>query len=349
MTGGSTSKRADRPIASLVFPKQGTPWLSVQPLPTEKAALESSIAGRFVKALSTVGEAYELLDTTDGEPADSLLCGPGAKRVVLQTTEAVDEVRIMASERRRDYGRALWHHAPALAQMFSGVQVAFIDVGQVRDFLRPDTKAGRVVVEAWAAALRQLQPVIDLLPLNEEGQERGKMTFLPSPAGGGNITVRLLRFAPVEDNRRPKWLWLGSHVSREGDATGRITRYGPIRDPFWLLAYSLDTDFEPNEELELRAQLATEPHRFERVYIFFPHGEASGELRQLFPAPDDGLTRIEQPKGRVLARLLAEDAMPRRYDPRWQEVMSAGKGWLSTSTSGEGPDYAFIPGKTSGE
>jgi hypothetical protein len=320
-------KKPARPLASLVFPKSGPPWLKLHSLPTDKDKLELEIANRFVSALkNAAGENYRC-EGHASEPGDVLLRADNGDSICLQIGEAVDAHRIKTTQRRNEYASQVWKGNVELRSSYRGVQVALIDGGEARDLPRISSKDGQRVLGGLARNLRELIPIVGSLPSNDEGQFRGKATRLDVLSVPMVLHVRLLRYGPPVEKNPAKCLWTGAHPIREGDALERFTevvtnkasQYGNIDSRFWLMVYSLDSYCEPHTENSLSNTLKQIEHPFERVYLFSPQG-LTGEVRELFPNRSESVRRPTGDMKKVLIRLLPEDAMPRWDDPRWKSV-----------------------------
>ncbi len=134
----------------------------------------------------------------------------------------------------------------------------------------------------------------------------------------------MVRYAPRTDNAPPKWIWAGSHrVDTDDSITSfkdllqrKISHYGSLTKPFWLLLYSLDCECGAYEQACLADFLSSNRHPFDRVLIFLP-STIGGEVKQIFPRPEQLPPVEEIERKKLLARFLPEDAIPKLDDPRW--------------------------------
>jgi hypothetical protein len=319
----------DRPITSLVFPKSGAPWLKLDRLATDQKELELKIAHRFVSALSEVAEENYLCKGPAPEPGDVLLQEGGGSEIYLQMGQVVDHHRSITTSLRERYASLIWTPNPDLCRLYRGVQVALIDCGAARDLPSPSSRDSIAVLDELSSLLYSLVRVVDSLPTNEEGQLRGKETYVDISSVPMRLHVRLLRYAPPVKEHPVKWLWTGTHQIRDGDYLERFTQvledksmcYGSIDSPFWLLVYSIDLYCARKEQIPLVNLLMESDHPFERVYLFFPR-TTGGELTELFPSPPEQPQPQSTESKKLLARFLPQDAIPRFDDPRWRTLPS---------------------------
>jgi hypothetical protein len=307
-----------------VFPAGGVPRLKLDPLPIDKDALEREIVERFLVAYERIeGEANKYVGKAP-EPGDAVIAGESGEEIYIQLGEVVDRNRIQTTERRSDYGRTLWQTYPELQDAYAGVQIAIVDVGDAFDLQTVDSPEGQIALSELAREIKSLLPIVQSLPDNAPGELKGKETWIRIAATTHPLTIRLLRYAKAESGSPVKWLWTGSHMIREpGLDLGftevlrkKMSRYGRISVPFWLVLYSIDCDCDETEQAALLDQLGEKPHPFDKIFLFFP---ATGERIKLLHQKSTGEVPSEpQPRQRILARLLPEDAIPKWDDPRWR-------------------------------
>ena len=256
------------------------------------------------------------------EPGDALLIDGNGENVHLQLGEVVDIRRIRTNLARKGYGTALWKDRE-LQEIYSGVQVAITDDGEAIDLPKLSSPAGGEISAEITEAFRSLKEVAESLPMNLVREGKGKKTGVTITAFTMTLWIRLLRYGKP-DGTPPKWLWTGS-VRVRGDESllsfkdaiaYKSVHYARIKDPFWLLLYSLDLGCDDYEQAVLAGGLAQTDHPFDRVAVFLPRAKG-GDLRELFPSPGDlpDLSQVQQKK--MLFRFLPEDAIPKWDDPRW--------------------------------
>ncbi len=319
--------KPNRPLSSIVFPESGAPYIVLNSLPIEQKSLEVEIAKRFVTVLSDLsGEKYTCAGIAS-EPGDVLLRSEKEKNeVFLQIGEAVDRHRQITVSKRNKYADHLWGANEDLSKMYSGVQVAIIDVGEPRDFPSFSSKSGgKILHELYEEFLSLEGDFVKSLPINTDGQLKGIETYIDIKFLSIKLRVRLLRYASPLENSPVKWLWVGSHQTRLGDSvenfkeiiTKKSGRYAEIKAPFWLLVYTVDSILQPNEEIAISNMLSSCNHNFERVYLFNPRGNG-GEIIEVFPKISTNPNDKDTGKNKAAMRLLPQDFIPKWDDPRWK-------------------------------
>ena len=319
------SNKPDRPITSIVFPKSGPPFFKQFKLPDSKDELERAVIQRFVKVSQHNGEQLEYAGSAP-EPADAFVVDRNGINIYLQLCEVVDVQRIRVTQARARYGFEVWTNIE-LQELYRGVQVAMLDFGQMLDVPKPTSRTGRALVDELRQELRSLKTIIESLPMNAEGEFKGKETCVMLSTTPMKLSIRLLRYASPKDESPGKWFWTGSVPV---DSNGFLLRfqevmkrkcnhYGRIADPYWLLLYSLDCYCGEFEQAHLADFLVGEDHPFDRVTVFMPF-ELGGNLKELFPRPKDLPPSSDLPRKKLLVHLIPEDMNPKWDDPRWNVI-----------------------------
>lgn len=318
-------KKPNRPLTTLIFPKSGPTRFKQEVLPREKHELEIEITNRFVESLNlTDGQKYQNLGTCD-EPGDTLLRDDSGEKIYLQIGEAVDVHRIKTITRRESYSKELCR-VPELCSLFRGVQVLVCDTGEIRDLPKIGVKQGRIILEELSAKFLLLRDIVPTLHLNADGEAKGKQTYFNLESAKLRIDIKLLRYEKQKHNSF-KWLWTGSHQVRAGDVLenismvieGKCKHYSKIDDNFWLMVYSVDTHCDAALEASLSLMLRELDPPFQKVYLFFPLGDA-GETKLIYPSEPIVSATEPTEKKKLLFRLLPQDAIPKWDDPRWEEI-----------------------------
>lgn len=319
-------KKTNRPISTMVFPAAGAPSLKLDPLPVDKDELEREIVERFVLAYEHLeGEALKCTGKAP-EPGDVTIAGESGETIHIQLGEVVDKGRIQTNKRRSDYGTTLWETYPDLQDAYAGVQIAIIDSGDAFDLPRVDSSEGQIALRDLASEIESIIPIVQSLPNNAPGELRGKETRIRIAATTHALTVRLLRYAKADSGSPVKWLWTGSHTVREpGLDKGftelmrkKLSGYGPISVPFWLVLYSLDCHCDETEQAALLDQLGEQRHPFDKVFLFYPTRGRPGEVRRLHPTSIEETPSEPEARKKILMMFLPEDAIPKFDDPRWR-------------------------------
>lgn len=322
------SRKHERSISAMVFPKNGSPRLKLDYLPTDIHERDYEIAQRFtVKLNELTGENLQC-DQRAIEPADILLHDKTGTEIYLQIGEAVDFHRAITTDLREKYGSLLWND-DNLCSIYQGIQVAILDMGEARDLPKTSTEEGKSFLKELSSQLYSLKEIADSLPLNAKGEFKGKEVFFNIHSIPMLINVRLLRYAKRTKINPCKWLWAGTHQVRPEDFSEIFTkllnkktkRYGNIKNPFWLLIYSIAPYYEQDTANSLSSMLENLDHPFDRVYLFYPRG-ISGALWELFPSPESRPTNSLPESKKLLFFLLPQDATPKWDDPRWKLARS---------------------------
>jgi hypothetical protein len=314
-----------RPMTSLVFPKSGPVFFKQFHLPDAKDDLEQAVIQRFVDLCQSHGEELTYAGRAP-EPGDALLVTGDDTKIYLQLGEVVNVHRIRINEARARYGFEVWANTE-LQSLYRGVQVAMLDNGQMLDAPRPSSQEGRALLGELVEELRSLRTIIESLPANAEGQSKGLETFITLPTKSIRLNIRLLRHAVATVDSPGKWLWTGnvpvdgneSLLSFQEVLRRKSRHYGQIANPFWLLLYSLDCSCDEFEQASLADSLVTQDHPFDKVTIFIPNA-IRGDLKQVFPRPDNLPDSSKIRRKNVLAQIRPEDMVPKWDDPRWKVI-----------------------------
>jgi hypothetical protein len=310
------SKKPDRPLLAATFDERP---LEVVSFPGNKDALEIAWAQRFTEALEKQsGLRYEVVGLAP-EPGDVLLHRDGEPDIYLQVTEAVDLRKIKGDAIRKSYMKAIFHADPTLKTAFSGIQIALMDCGKIFEFPDPQSPEGRTLAAYTAKSILGLQSRLPDIPVCPLGG-------FPNPIGRVNassdlwIDIFLTRYAAAGVVAPAQWQWFTAWVIG-GDAAPHYFRaailnkldgnFARIRDPLWLLVYTVDCPYDIEEEADIQSLLATKRNPFDRIYTL-----DRARTRRIFPLIDDPETR-PGPKGYCVP---GAGGIPKVNDPRYRDI-----------------------------
>jgi hypothetical protein len=312
--------KPDRPLLSATFDDRP---LVVESFPRESEALEAAWAQRFVEALE---RQYAIRYSVAGRPAagppgDAVLRADGEPDVLLEITEAIDHNRRQLRDRRDLYFKATAKAEPRrLESAFSGVQIAIDDSGRARQLPEPNTQEGRAVAKGLASFILSLEARASALAVGEVTHPREMMQrHFIEPSSKVALMVSLRRYAPVADAKPAQGYWGGAawtigevapHYIFEA-IKAKCLQYSKIRQPFWLLAYTVDCAYSLEEETAIQSYLASITLPFGKIFILNP-----SRTRQVFPPLEDPKTA----PGPQRTVILGGDLVPKVNDPRFKDI-----------------------------
>lgn len=304
-------------------PTFGPAALVVEEFPADKDALELAWAWRFTDALEKQkGVRYEVVGSISDPPGDVLLRRESQPDIFLEVTEATDQQRIESERFRKLYVRAISDADPRLKTAFSGIQIAMIDGGQMLKLPNPQSQVGAAVAAALSKFILGLEPRLSLLPVCPTGgspHPRGAV-FFRDPVSEVSVSVFLTRYAPIGAAAAAQWQWSGPawsigdvapHYFLEAIKSKLDKNFAKIRNPLWLLVYTVDCPYDSDQEAEIQSCLATTRNPFDCIYIL-----DRARTRQVFPLVDDPTTA----PGKKGFTILGSDLIPAVNDPRYRDI-----------------------------
>jgi hypothetical protein len=310
------SKKPHRPLMAATFDERA---LAVVSFPSDKDALELTWVQRFTEALEKQsGLRYEVAGMAP-EPGDVLLRRDREPDVYLQVTEAVDLRKIKGDAIRKSYMKAISQADPILKTAFPGVQIALMDCGKILEFPDPQSADGRTLGAFMAKSILKFQSWLPDMAVCPPGGS-------PNPSGRVNVSsdlwidIFLTRYAAVGVTARAQWQW-GSALVVGGDAAPHYFcaailnkldgNFSKIRDPLWLLVYTVDCPYDTEQEADIQSLLTTKRNPFDRIFTL-----DVARTRQIFPLIDDPETR-PGPKGYSHP---GAGGIPKVNDPRYRDI-----------------------------
>jgi hypothetical protein len=196
------------------------------------------------------------------------------------------------------------------------MKVAINDAGSIKGLPAANSKRGREFAAELSAFLIWFAEVEGL------GHGHSVLALFCLPKSRTQMGVNFARYAPKYAafglSAPPQWMWTGPPRPVAGDPVPeyfrlaiqpKLTRYGKISEPLWLMAHTVDAQFSSEEEARIQADLHSTDHPFERVFVL--HRD---KARQIHPPSDDPSTAPPSERGWVV---LAHERMPQVDDERW--------------------------------
>lgn len=216
-------------------------------------------------------------DLERGDDPPDLVCkGPGGSRLNIEVVEIVDEkLRLLKQMRDSYHSRISQEHWGAL-ELFKGCAVTLVDSGEPPYLPNVDSVKGATCLAELVAGLTTFGE--DIGSLKPKSVRRYELAI------GSHkrcVTVLCERFVPAGDGVQVGFRWDGAGPGHQIDIPRqllpnvirqKIQHNSPLRDPFWLLAYSCDTNFgEDDADInESRRLLRVRKTPFNEIWYLYP-------------------------------------------------------------------------------
>lgn len=204
---GSHPLKPDRPLASIVFSDQGRVSRNIEHLPRTQKDLELAVGKKFLRSLQHFrGIRLTDLEAEEGL-GDFLALTEDRTQVLVQITEAVNQLLREINEQRASYSAGLMVEHAEVVRRFSGCRLTIGDRGSEPLLLKMNSKMGQTHLSEIAARLDGLANNITTLGV-------GKIRFrkyMIEPAGV-EISVLCERIATEESGIPTQMSWGGGYV-----------------------------------------------------------------------------------------------------------------------------------------
>jgi hypothetical protein len=281
------------PLASLIFPKQGTPYRRVEPLSDNQDDIELVIANKFVTTLNRRGCALELPQHPPKHDLwPDIQSRERGRTVGIEMVEVIHRGHAQKRALQNKYAVRVADHLRDVFPRLVGVRIQLDDGYQDPPYPPPDSPAGRRLAAEIADSIRQVVPELETLRVGSMRWYRWRDD--PGEPQSGAVCIRLTQ-AEVGD--QPLISYLGSFPESTEYLNGLLTvaiqnkvrkRYGLYYGSLWLLAYesSFPSGLDVSEAVqEARRWLAeAHGHPFDEVWYAFPFpGRDHAHIDRLLP------------------------------------------------------------------
>jgi hypothetical protein len=271
-------RKPDRPIG---VGHLGPPYISRERFSQDKDELEKQWAQKFADIFEKQYGRKFTVHETRSEPADVILRDEQQTEIQLQITEAVDAHRLSVNAKRAAYRNLLVAVRPEIKSLCAGFKIYLQDAGTIATW--PEVKTA----DAKAICLEIFhftRKAIELIARIKTWRPVGGILAIE---GGRSAMVAATRYAH-NDAEPALWFWGGAdwgigdirpHYVREAVAGKLQITYGDPGGELWLLVYTVDCEYDSEQESEILADLASIPNFFTRVYVL----QRAQSLWQVFP------------------------------------------------------------------
>lgn len=269
--------KPDRPLVGIMFPKHGRPSRIIEHMPRTQDDLETAVGVKFIDSLAQFyGRKYS--DLRSGAGRGDLLCHDEKGLLIkIQVVEVINQNIRQLREMRKSYREYIIANHGAIFEAFRGCTVKVVGVGNPPYLPNIKTQGGRDCASQIAKWLSDLSK--DIKSLECKKILRRETTLVPYQRG---VSVKIERFRPFDNTAPFKFTWSRCGPSyRDGKRNllptaikSKINKhYSKPKEPFWLLAYSIDTFYFEEEDLDIQESVSLlhkTDHPFDEVWYFNP-------------------------------------------------------------------------------
>jgi hypothetical protein len=274
--------KPDRPLVGIMFPEYGRPHRIIEHMPRTQDELELAVGEKFIGSLAQFyGRKYSDLRSGAGHGdlcGDLLSHDEQGLLIKIQVVEVINQNIRKLREMRKDYREYIIANHGTIFEALRGCTVKLVDDGNPPYLPNIKTQDGRDCASQLVEWLSDLGK--DIKSLECKKIHRRKITLVPHQR---EVSVKIERLYPFDNNAKFYFKWSGSGPSWRADKPRNLLptaienkinkHYSKPEEPFWLLAYSIDTWYyeEGDPDIQKSVTLLNETeHPFDEVWYFNP-------------------------------------------------------------------------------